>query len=218
MENADSAVVETKAQIPGEGLFILAAKVTDLATGNWRYEYALQNVNSDRSGKSFSVPLPFGMSLSDIGFHDVDYHSGEPYSGTDWEPGIAEHAIAWSTEDYATNPNANALRWGTLYNFRFESNAPPGSTTATLALFKPGSPSSIAIKTVGPIIDPDGDGDFDLADFGELSACFTGSSQCHEVDPPSCDCRLFFDHDGNSTIDLVDLEYFRNELTGPSIP
>lgn len=40
---------------------------------------------------------------------------------------------------YAQNPDANALRWDTVYNFRFECTAAPVMGVATLGLFKPGA-------------------------------------------------------------------------------
>jgi hypothetical protein len=40
-KDTDPSVRETDVQVPGEGLFILSAKVTDLGTGSFHYEYAL---------------------------------------------------------------------------------------------------------------------------------------------------------------------------------
>jgi len=48
------------------------------------------------------------------------------------------------------NPNANAIRWGTLYNFRFDSNRPPQATNATIGFFKTGSPTIVAIQGPTP--------------------------------------------------------------------
>jgi len=48
------------------------------------------------------------------------------------------------------NANANALRWGTLYNFRFTVNVEPDTTTATIGLFKPGPFNSVQATTIGP--------------------------------------------------------------------
>ncbi len=78
----DPSVIET--EIPtNEGLFILSAKETNLGNGLWHYEYAIQNFNSDRSAGSFSIPLPLCAIIQNIGFHDVDYHSGEDYDLSD---------------------------------------------------------------------------------------------------------------------------------------
>ena len=46
------------------------------------------------------------------------------------------------------NPNANAIRWGTLYNFRFDSNRPPQLVGATIGFFKTGAP--MVIQIMGP--------------------------------------------------------------------
>ncbi len=146
----DPGAVETDVKISGEGLLILAAKVTDLGDGFWHYEYALQNLNSDRSAGSFSIPVSPYAIVQNIGFNDVDYHSGEPYDGTDWTVTRGQDALTWSTIPFEVNPDANALRWGTLYNFRFDANVPPGTTDATIGLFKPGTPLSVSAETVGP--------------------------------------------------------------------
>ena len=153
-QDNDPAVRETDIQVEGDGLLILAAKTTDLGGGWWHYEYAVQNLNSHRAVKSFSVPLDPSGTVANIGFHDVDYHSGEPFSGADWTATVANGWITWATQDYSFNASANALRWGTLYNFRFDIDRQPQTTTTTLALFRPGTPTSVSTHTVGPIISP----------------------------------------------------------------
>lgn len=72
----------------------------------------------------------------------MDYHSGEPYTNTDWTPDtLTPGSVSWSTEEYSSNQNANALRWGTAYNFWFDAAAGPVDGVATLGLFRPGSPT-----------------------------------------------------------------------------
>jgi hypothetical protein len=56
--------------------------------------------------------------------------------------------MTWNSETLAQNPNANAIRWGTMYNFRFDSNRPPQNATATLGFFKTGAP--ITVQVQGP--------------------------------------------------------------------
>jgi hypothetical protein len=157
---SDPAVVETDIQIPDEGLFILAAKATQLSEDTWHYEYALANMNSDVSGQAFKVPLLPGTVITNVGFHDVDYHSGDAmnnfnngslnFSGADWNVEITGDSITWSSETMAQNINANALRWGTMYNFRFDANKPPMSDAkdamVTLSTFKvEGSVDAISV-------------------------------------------------------------------------
>ncbi|MGD2108750.1 MAG: hypothetical protein PVI86_05100 [Phycisphaerae bacterium] len=148
--DVDPSVVETDVQVPGEGLFVVAAKATDLGGGMWGYSYAVQNLNSDRSGQSFSVPLPEGAVVQDPEFHGVAYHSGEVYGGTDWEVTVGADSITWSTDAYSVDPDANALRFDTVYRFYFETSVGPGTTTATLCLFRPGQPATVTADTTGP--------------------------------------------------------------------
>jgi hypothetical protein len=153
--DVDPNVAETEVQVPGEGLFVLAHEVTDLGGGSWHYEYALYNVNSDRSARSFSISIAPGVHVSNVGFHDVDYHDGDgpgnvDFDGTDWPSTLAGGSLTFATDDFAVNASANALRWGTLYNFRFDANVPPRAGTATIGLFKPGTPSSVAASVSIP--------------------------------------------------------------------
>lgn len=180
-QDQDLEVIETDVQVANEGLFILAAKVSDLGDGFWHYEYALQNLNSDRSAGSFTVPLSPGTVVQNIGFHDVDYHSGEIYDLTDWNATVENGAITWSTASYDVNPNANALRFSTLYNFRFDANIWSEPATAIIGLFKPGEPPDAAVRTVGPAacaepVDSDEDGILDCFDL------------CPDTPPGKCTC------------------------------
>ncbi|MGE4198328.1 MAG: hypothetical protein AB7G11_14530, partial [Phycisphaerales bacterium] len=98
-----------------------------------------------------------GVMVTNIGFHDVDYHSGDGpgnvnFSGTDWTASKINGEVSdgtplvWSTETFAQNQSANALRWGTLYNFRFDANVMPKSGSVTIGLWRPpspGDPSSV---------------------------------------------------------------------------
>ena len=145
----DPSVRETVALVVG-GTFIVSAKATPLGGGMYHYEYAVQNFTNQRAGQSFTVPIPAGTVVTNVGFHDVDYHSGDPYDGTDWTPTISSTSVSWATQTYAQNPDANALRWGTLYNFRFDANTGPGSSTVTVGLFRPGTPSTATISTLTP--------------------------------------------------------------------
>jgi hypothetical protein len=147
----DPGVTVSDIDVPGDGRFILAAKATDSGNGAWHYEYAIQNLNSDRSARAFMVPLPPGAAVSGVGFHDVDYHSGEPYDPADWDGALGSVEVTWSTAAYATSVNANALRWDTVYNFRFDSTAAPAAGIVTLALFKPGTPASVSAPTIVPV-------------------------------------------------------------------
>ncbi len=187
-----------------DGLFFLAYRATDNGDGTWRYEYAIQNLNSHRAGRSFLVPIPDTVAITNVGFHDVDYHSGDGiggvnFDGTDWRATIADGAIRWDTDSIETNENANALRWGTLYNFRFTADAPPAPVTGRLDLFRPGDPAFMPIALLGPNGCP-GDLDADgVVDFADVLAVLAAWGPC----PPPPDCTA--DLDAGGAVDFADL-------------
>jgi len=153
-----TGVVETVIDVPLEGRFILAASATDLGGGVWHYEYALYNLNSDRSARLFLVPASSGTVVTNIGFHDVDYHDGDSdgyapgaIRGTDWPGTRGSDAVSWQTDQWnASDRCANAVRWGTVYNFRFDADQPPISGAVPVGLYKPGTPTSVYGTTVIP--------------------------------------------------------------------
>jgi hypothetical protein len=147
---------------PGiDGVGAIAWKVTNPSPGVWHYEYAIYNQNLDRAVQSFSVPVGNGVTLTNIGFHAPPQHPGMAadgtfnnlgFSSTPWAPTQANGALTWASETFAQNPNANAIRWGTMYNFRFDSNRPPENMNATIGFFKTGNP--ITVQVQGPSAQP----------------------------------------------------------------
>ena len=137
----------------------LPTKSPDPVGGVWHYEYAINNQNLERAIQSFSLPLGCGINVSNIGFHAPLNHPGIANDGTQGSAGFSNvawtsnqtfDALSWSSETLAQNPNANALRWGTLYNFRFDSDRPPQAANATIGFFKTGSPITVAIQAPQP--------------------------------------------------------------------
>ena len=148
--DADPGVTIVDLDVPGDGRFKVAVKVVDRGNGTWRYEYALYNMSSHRSARSFAVPLAPGTQVAALGFHDVDYHSGEVYDGTDWSAEVSAADVRWQTASEAANANANALRFATTYNFWFDADRPPLPTPARIGLFRAGSPAAIKAMVPGP--------------------------------------------------------------------
>jgi len=141
---------------PGnDGIWFMGYKVTNPSAGVWHYEYAVYNENIDRAIQSFSVPLGTDVNVSNIEFHAPPQHPGFAHDGTQgdagfsstpWTPNQTVDSLTWSCETFAQNQNANAIRWGTLYNFRFDADQPPQATNATVDFFKTGSPMTVAIQ------------------------------------------------------------------------
>ncbi|MEO6711350.1 MAG: hypothetical protein ABI054_02585 [Planctomycetota bacterium] len=147
----DASVTVKNIDVPGDGRMIIAYKATDIGGGVFHYEYALFNENSDRSAQAFLVPLGQGANCTSQSFADVDYHSGEPYDLTDWTPSFVPGVGAsWSSQTFATNVNANALRWSTTYAFSFDSIGAPTLGDAKITLFKPGTPTEVTIQVDVP--------------------------------------------------------------------
>jgi hypothetical protein len=161
-----------------DGRCMLAASATDLGGGMWHYEYALLNIDMDRQVGSFTIPISPGITATNLGFHAVEHHD-EPFNtaaldavsidNDPWQGTIQSDSVQWST---TTNP----LRWGTLYNFRFDANAPPGTVTVTLQPFRPSHPVPLTGDTVGPFLacpaDLNGDGNVGIVDMLDLLAAW----------------------------------------------
>jgi hypothetical protein len=198
--------------------FVVGAKVTNNGNGTWNYEYAIQNINSHRSAGSVTVPMTLGVSVNNIGFHDVFYHSGEPYSGTDWTTTRSAGGLTWSTEPYAMNQNANALRWSTLYNYRFTANVPPTTGSISIGLFRPGTPASITANNLPvpsvppPSCDPDVncDGSADGFDVETMEQAVAGDMGNF------CQPDADFNHDGS--VDGFDVETVEQIVGGAPCP
>jgi len=141
---------------PGiDGRAFIAYKVTGPDAGVWHYEYAIYNMNLDRAIQFFRVPLGCGIIVSNLGFHAPPNHPGCPQDGTlgdagftnaAWSSTQTASALTWSSQTFTQNQNANAIRWGTLYNFRFDADRPPQATNAMIGFFKTGSPVLVAIQ------------------------------------------------------------------------
>jgi hypothetical protein len=198
-----TGVVETVIDVPLEGRFILAAKAADLGGGTWHYEYALYNLNSDRSARSFLVPTAAGTAVTNIGFHDVDYHDSDSdgyapgaIRGTDWPGTRGSDAVSWQTDAWdPADRAANAVRWGTVYNFRFDADQPPVSGYVLVGLYKPGSPADVCGTTILPqqllgaccLLDATCLADTALVICDALAGTWFGGSACDRspCDPPA---------------------------------
>ncbi len=178
---ADNSVRIAATDIPGEGRFYVAAKARDLGNGQWRYEYAVYNLNSERSAGAFEVPIDPCFNVTGIGFSAPQYHSGEPYDNTPWSGARTATGVRWESQPFPSNPlNGNAVRWGTMYNFWFTTDAPPApdGVTMTVGVFRSAGsvPSITAPDLPGPAprcaADMDCSGSIDDLDITAFMAAF----------------------------------------------
>jgi hypothetical protein len=154
---ATGATVQQVEPDPGnDGLFFVGYKVTGPTAGMWHYEYTIFNMNLDRAIQSFEVVYPFFPPiLNSVGFHAPPQEPGwtndgtfnnQGYSSEPWTFTKGFTSATWNCETFAQNQNANAVRWGTLYNFRFDSPAAPVTSTANIGFFKTGASVSVQIQ------------------------------------------------------------------------
>jgi len=109
------------------------------------------------------VPVNSFADVTNIGFHAPPQEPGwandgtfnnQGFSSTPWavtqvngcQQWLNRPCQMWNSETFAQNQNANAIRFGTLYNFRFDADQPPQSANATIGFFKTGSPITVAIQ------------------------------------------------------------------------
>jgi hypothetical protein len=149
---ATQRLIEPNPGVDGRGF--LAYEVTQLDESTWHYEYALYNMNMDQSFGRLTIPIGVGVTLTNVEFHAPRNHDPEPhaddYTNTAWTVTTTNKSITWETESFAANPMANAVRYGTLYNFRFDADSPPADQASTVGFFKPGTPTSTIVIASGP--------------------------------------------------------------------
>jgi hypothetical protein len=166
---ADPAVKVATIDVPNDGRLMVASKATSRGDGTWNYEYAVMNLNSDRGVGSFMIPKSASpaasISMPANHFRGVEHHSGEPYAMTPWTGNVENTQAMWMTQPWSANPNANAIRWSNLFNFRIISNMAPKTGSVRLGLFKPGvstgDPSTVEAIGVDIPGDPACAADFD---------------------------------------------------------
>ena len=153
-----------------DGDAILAVKVTDIGGGMYHYEYTLYNMNMDRQLRQFSVPVEDGVTIQNIGFHDIDQDSGN-----DWTSDYSNGRISWFTDTFTQNPDANSLKYASIFNFRFDADRAPATTGAALGQFKPGGTDTLTAGTMAPAADTLILPDDVVVSFGEILSGSVGN-------------------------------------------
>lgn len=96
-----------------DGTVFVGSLAEDVGGGVWHYEYALHNVDNTGAFDTLRIPLATGASVTNVGFSDVDADASN-----DWTISIGVDEIVFTT-------SANTLRWNTIYNVWFDTNAAP---------------------------------------------------------------------------------------------
>ena len=99
-----------------DGTFFVAAKVTQTAPNNYRYEYAIHNMDNSRGAAALRIPMCPTAAPTNFFFRDIDDNSLN-----EWTAAVVGNEIQF------TAPANNALDWNMIYNFGFDSAASPGT-------------------------------------------------------------------------------------------
>jgi hypothetical protein len=130
--NASNEMVSTP-----EGNLKVAVRATDLGNGQWRYHYAVMNLDFSRPQTegaepnlrvirnlgfdNFSVPVG-SATVSDLVFGDGDLDAQN-----DWVASTRNGRLTWTSA-----VRNNALNWGTLFRFSFTANQAPVASAVTM--------------------------------------------------------------------------------------
>jgi hypothetical protein len=140
------------------GLLHFGNAVSSNSDGSHHYEYLIHNQTSHRSVGSFSIPVPECVEISNVEVRMPQYHSGETIENTPWTYERSGGMLTFSTPAHtsANNFTGPAIRWGTLVNFRFDSDAAPGEASGSLGLWRSGpGDSSYALSLGAPSCEDD---------------------------------------------------------------
>jgi hypothetical protein len=116
-----------------DGRFVIAAKVTALGGGMWRYAYAIHNVDAARGGAALRVPVPTSAVVANAWFRDAD-----PNGLNDWT--FTRVGAECTFAAAADNP----LDWNHVYAASFDCNSPPGPATLLVDMARVG-PGALTI-------------------------------------------------------------------------
>jgi hypothetical protein len=119
-----------------DGRYFVAVKVTGPTNGLYHYEYAVHNRDNKRGMGAFRVPICLGAQALNFGFHDVDR---DPL--TDWTAAKVGTEVVFQTGTITPNP----LKWNSIYNFWFDSDAAPLGGTVVLDQYAVG-PGALTVN------------------------------------------------------------------------
>jgi hypothetical protein len=121
LQHWSGASLNSGGNMPDDGRFFVAAKVTTLGPNSYHYEYAVHNVDNSRGGASFRIPLAPGAVVQNTGFRDID---ANPLN--DWTVSQTATELAFSVT------GTNALNWNMIFNCWFDCSVPPGAGSMTI--------------------------------------------------------------------------------------
>lgn len=124
----------------GEGHLQLASTVSKIAEDQWRYDFALMNIDFDRAIDGFDIPIPAGMNVL-----ETDYFDGDADLANDWIVSFPAGMVRFQA------PDGISLKWGSLISFRFMADKAPAEAEAELKVAVAGAPQNLTIQTLAGV-------------------------------------------------------------------
>jgi len=121
LEQWTGATVTRAGNGTDDGRFAVAVKVTGPVNGMYHYEYAVHNIDNNRGGASFRLPLSAAVNVANVGFRDNDTNTLN-----EWTFSQSASELTWNAA--ASNP----LDWNTIYNFYCDCDTAPGQGGALI--------------------------------------------------------------------------------------
>lgn len=137
-----------------QGHLRVLSKVTEVAPGRWRYNYAIQNYDFKRGIDQVRIPVPASGQLFEtyFGAPEVDGHQVEPWAVQRDGGELVFTAPPPTPQTPPAPPASNALTWFSLFNFEFETDIAPidGGALMNLRAAEAGTPNELSANVVAP--------------------------------------------------------------------
>jgi hypothetical protein len=138
-----------------EGNLRVALRVNDLGNGQYRYDYAVMNLDFARAVTQGAEPnlrvlrnngfnrfeLPFAASADLV---STEFADGDGDANNNWAATRVGSSIVWAAAGTSTAP-VNPLNWGTMFRFSVTTTEAPQSGSSALGVAEVGSPASVNV-------------------------------------------------------------------------
>jgi len=159
--------LQSEASPTDDGVVYVASRSVDLGGGQHRYEYAVYNLSLDREIESIAIPIG-GADVTNFGFHapkdgywdeNGDFVNESPYDIGAWQPSVQGDQVVFAAPQPDGGLEPNTIRYGTLYTFWFDADAPPAPDAPVMKITPhlEGDIPTLAAGVVGPEVQVGGE-------------------------------------------------------------
>lgn len=143
-----------------EGHLRVAMRVNDLGNGQYRYDYAVMNLDFARAVTQGAEPnlrvlrnngfnrfeLPFAPSALLV---STEFADGDLNTANNWVASREGTNLVWQAGGTATAP-VNPLNWGVMFRFSVTTTASPVAGSGFLGIAEPGTTSTVRVDGLAP--------------------------------------------------------------------